>query len=164
MPLAVNDTYQNVFYDYVLDSIRDVLISEFNYGKIYIAPNILYKEPFQIRIWGLSQEETDDITGSEWQKEYKIEIVLALINQSNNEQFFKQLYQDSERIYQSLWNNFKGSYSKTITFGDDRSYEMILLNGIVSGIEYNIDEEDETIDGMHTAIIDFTVLVSREDN
>ena len=64
MPLAVNDTYQNVFYDYVLDSIRDVLISEFNYGKIYIAPNILYKEPFQIRIWGLSQEETDDITGS----------------------------------------------------------------------------------------------------
>ena len=41
---------------------------------------------------------------------------------------------------------------------------MILLNGIVSGIEYNIDEEDETIDVMHTAIIDFTVLVSREDN
>ena len=164
MPLAVNDTYQNVFYDYVLDSIRDVLISEFNYGKIYIAPNILYKEPFQIRIWGLSQEETDNLTGAEWQKEYSVEIVLIAIDKNPGEEFYKRLYQDSERIYQSLWNNFKGSYSKTITFGDDRSYEMILLNGIVSGIEYNIDEEDETIDGMHTAIIDFTVLVSREDN
>ena len=158
MPLAVNDTYQNVFYDYVLDSIRDVLISEFNYGKIYIAPNILYKEPFQIRIWGLSQEETDDITGSEWQKEYKIEIVLALINQSNNEQFFKQLYQDSERIYQSLWNNFKGSYAKTVS-----SKTLHLIDGALDSIEYEIDEEEE-IDGLHVARIEFTVLVNREDN
>ena len=164
MPLLLNSTYQNVFYDFVLDSIRDVLIAEFNYGKIYIAPNVRYNDNFQIRIWGKSQEETDNLTGAEWQKEYSVELVLIAIDKNPGEEFYKRLYQDSERIYQSLWNNFKGSYSKTITFGDDRSYEMILLNGIVSGIEYNIDEEDETIDGMHTAIIDFTVLVSREDN
>ena len=157
MALAVNTTYQNFFYDFILDSIRDVLITEFNYGKIYIAPNILHKDPFQIRIWGLSQEETDNLAGNEWQKMYNVEIVLGAISQNPNEQFYKQFYQDSERIYQSLWNNFKGSYSKTVG-----SNTFHLLNGIVEDIEYEIDEDDE-IEGLHKATIGFNILANRPD-
>ncbi len=157
MPLRINNTYQNVFYDFVLDSIRDVLISEFNYGKIYIAPNILHKDPFQIRIWGLSQEETDNLANSEWQKLYNVEIVLGAISQNPNEQFYKQFYQDSERIYQVLWNNFKGSYSKTVSLNT-----FHLLNGIVEDIEYEIDEDDE-IEGLHKATIGFNILANRSD-
>ena len=158
MPLAVNDTYQNVFYDYVLDSIRDVLITEFNYGKIYIAPNIIFNDNFQIRIWGTKQEETDNLSGTEWQKEYSVEIILACINSNPNENFYKQFYQDSERIYQSLWNNLKGSYAKTVN-----SKTIHLIDGVVNNIEYEADE-DEAIEGLHVANIDFSVLVNREDN
>ena len=158
MALAVNTTYQNVFYDFVLDSIRDTLITEFNYGKIYIAPNILHKDPFQIRIWGTSQEETENLAGNEWQKQYSVEIVLGAISQNPNEQFYKQFYQDSERIYQSLWNNFKGSYSKTVG-----SNTFHLLNGVVEGIEYTIDDEEEGIEGLHLASIDFNILANRPD-
>ena len=157
MPLRINNTYQNVFYDFVLDSIRDVLISEFNYGKIYIAPNILHKDPFQIRIWGLSQEETDDLMGNEWQKLYNVEIVLCSISRNPNEQFYKQFYQESERIYQVLWKNFKGSYSKTVSLNT-----FNLLNGVVEDIEYAIDEDDE-IEGLHKATIGFNILANRPD-
>tara|TARA_R100000458_G_C8269865_1_gene244600 strand:+ start:2005 stop:2478 length:474 start_codon:yes stop_codon:yes gene_type:complete len=157
MALAVGTNYQNVFYDYVLDSIRDVLISEFDYGKIYIAPNILHKDPFQIRIWGLSQEETDNLANSEWQKLYSIEIVLGAISQNPNEQFYKQFYQDSERIYQSLWNNFKGSYSKTVG-----SRTIYFMDGNIEEIVYEIDEDDE-IEGLHKATIGFNILANRED-
>ena len=157
MPLRINNTYQNVFYDFVLDSIRDVLISEFNYGKIYIAPNILHKDPFQIRIWGISQEETDDLMGNEWQKLYNVEIVLCSISRNPNEQFYKQFYQESERIYQVLWKNFKGSYSKTVSLNT-----FNLLNGVVEDIEYAIDEDDE-IEGLHKATIGFNILANRPD-
>ena len=158
MALAINTTYQNVFYDYVLDSIRDTLTTEFNYGKIYIAPNILHKDPFQIRIWGTNQEETDNLAGNEWQKQYFVEIELGAISQNPNEQFYKQFYQDSERIYQSLWNNFKGSYSKTVG-----SNTFHLIDGVVDGIEYTIDDEEEGIEGLHLASIDFNILVNRAD-
>ena len=158
MALAIDSTYQNVFYDFVLDSIRDVLISEFNYGKIYIAPNILHKDPFQIRICGTNQEETDNLSGNEWQKQYFVEIELGAISQNPNEQFYKQFYQDSERIYQSLWNNFKGSYSTTVG-----SNTFHLIDGVVDGIEYTIDDEDEGIEGLHLATIDFNILANRPD-
>ena len=157
MPLRINNTYQNVFYDFVLDSIRDVLITEFNYGKIYIAHNVLHKDPFQIRIWGLSQEETDDLMGNEWQKLYNVEIVLCSIRRNPNEQFYKQFYQESERIYQVLWKNFKGSYSKTVSLNT-----FNLLNGVVEDIEYAIDEDDE-IEGLHKATIGFNILANRPD-
>ena len=158
MALAIDSTYQNVFYDYVLDSIRDTLTTEFNYGKIYIAPNILHKDPFQIRIWGTIQEETENLSGNEWQKQYFAEIVLGAISQNPNEQFYKQFYQDSERIYQSLWNNFKGSYSKTVG-----SNTFHLIDGVVDSIEYTIDEEEEGIEGLHLASIDFNILANRPD-
>ena len=158
MALAVNTTYQNVFYDFVLDSIRDTLITEFNYGKIYIAPNILHKDPFQIRIWGTSQEETDNLAGNEWQKQYFVQIVLGAISQNPDEQFFKQFYQDSERIYQSLRNTYQGTLAKTVN-----SNALILMAGNIENIEYEISDEDEGIEGLHLATIDFNILVNRAD-
>ena len=158
MALAIDSTYQNVFYDYVLDSIRDTLTTEFNYGKIYIAPNILHKDPFQIRIWGTSQEETENLAGNEWQKQYFAEIVLGAISQNPNEQFYKQFYQDSERIYQSLWNTYNGSKVVTVN-----SNALTLLDGNIENIEYEIDDEEEGIEGLHLASIDFNILVNRPD-
>ena len=157
MVLAVNTGYENVFYDVVLDSIRDTLITEFNYGKIYISPNIMHKDPFQIRLWGISQEETDNLAGNEWQKRYNLEIILCAISNNPNEQFYKQFYQDSERIYQCLWNNYKGAKSKTVG-----SKTMHLIDGVMENIEYGIDEDND-IEGLHTASIDFNILVNRAD-
>ena len=54
MVLSINSTYQNVFYDFILDSIRDTLVTEYKYGKIYIAPEKKYDDPFSIRLWGIN--------------------------------------------------------------------------------------------------------------
>jgi len=52
-------TYKNVFWDFVLDPLRDLFVSEYAYGKIYIAPEIKHKDPFSIRIWGNSANKEE---------------------------------------------------------------------------------------------------------
>ena len=76
-------TYDNIFYDYCLDPIRDIFISEYTYGKIYIAPEIKHKDPFSIRIWGLDSA-TEMYVASAWQKQYNIEIALYEIEKKTN--------------------------------------------------------------------------------
>ena len=158
MALALNSTYQNVFYDYVLDDIRDSLVSEFGAARVYIAPEIKHKDTFQIRIWGTSSGETERITNSEWQKQYNIDIVVYGIDKNGDERFYKQFYQDTERVYQSLWNNYKGGKEVTVS-----TVALTLLDGTVENIEYLVGEEDAEIDGLHQAVISFNILAQRED-
>ena len=99
-------TYENVFYDFVLDPLRDLFISEYNYGKIYISPQIIHNDPFSIRIWG-NNGETSEYLNNAWQKQYNIEIALYLIEKNVSENFYKQFYSDIERIYQLLFTNGK---------------------------------------------------------
>ena len=71
-------TYENVFYDFVMDPLRDLFISEYNYGNIYIAPSVIHQDPFSIRIWGDSAD-TSEYLANAWQKQYNAQISLYLI-------------------------------------------------------------------------------------
>ena len=155
MPLALNTDYENVFFDVVLDGLRDILISEYNYGKIYISPEIKHNEPFGIRLWGT--ESNDEVfTVREWQKRYEVDIIMYHLESNPDESFYKQYYQDSERLHQIIHNN----QTKTITI-DGRSYTW--LSAEIDNIEYNSDEEaEEDIKGLHSINHSFSCLVSRE--
>tara|TARA_R110002020_G_scaffold10104_10_gene39198 strand:+ start:906 stop:1376 length:471 start_codon:yes stop_codon:yes gene_type:complete len=156
MALVLNTSYENVFYDVVLDGVRDILIAEFNYGKIYISPKIKHQDPFSIKLWGDSAE-TQIFAATEWQKEYNVEISINHIEQNPTESFYKQFYQDAERVNQLLFNN----QTKAITI-DGKTFTWIA--GEVSSMEFNAENEtEEEINGLHSAILSFSCLVSREN-
>ena len=113
-------TYENVFYDYVMDPLRDLFIAEYNYGKIYISPQILHKDPFSIRIWG-NNAETEVTAASTWHKQYNIEISLYEIETNPGEAYFKQFYGDIERIYQLLFANAKTNSTTVSGSGNNSS-------------------------------------------
>ena len=155
MALALNTGYENVFYDVVLDGVRDLLITEWNYGKIYIAPELKHKDPFSIRLWG-TDAETESFVSQEWKKRYNVDIVMYHIEQSPTEIFYKQIYQDAERLNQVIFNN----QTKTITVGG-RDFTWIAAE--IDSIDINPEEEtEEDINGLHSASLSFSCLVSRE--
>jgi len=156
MALVYNTDYQGVFYDYALDGVRDILISEYNYGKIYIAPNIMHKDPFQIRIWGNSAS-TELMVANEWQKEYQIDIVMYFIEQNPSEQFYKQLYNDAERLYQVMFNNKQ----KSITVG---SKTLKWLDGVISNMAINeLSPDEEEIEGLNSISFSFSCNINRDN-
>ena len=156
MALAKNTGYHNIFFDVALDGVRDILVSEFNYGKIYIAPTILHQEPFSIRIWGDSAE-TSQLTNSSWQKQYNITIFLYLIEANPGEEFYNQFYSDSEKIYQLLFNNTVKTISVS---GTDYTW----IDGTPEDISYNnFEGEEEEVEGLNVASITFNCKIFRED-
>ena len=52
-------SYTNIFFDYCLDPLRDLFITEYSYGKIYIGPELKFNEPFQVRLW-ISDSNTEE--------------------------------------------------------------------------------------------------------
>ena len=155
MSLTLNSTYQNVFYDFVLDSIRDTLITEYKYGKVYIAPEMQYDEPFSIRLWG-TRHSIDNYSAGEWVKEYNVDLVLYS-KVDKNEQSYKQFYADQERIFQSLWNTYKGTVDKTVS-----SVTIHLTTGMANEIEI-LTPEDTEIEGLFSAVFSFTIFANRTD-
>ena len=155
MPLAVGSTYDNVFFDYVLDGVRDTIRQEFNNAKVYIAPEIQHADNFQVSIWGPSAA-TEEWWASSWQKEYQVIINMYLIDKNPNEIFYKHLYAMSERLYQLMHNN----RTKSITVG---SNTLTWINGTVSEVEINeLEDEEQEIDGINKISLSFTCLIERE--
>jgi hypothetical protein len=157
-------TYENVFYDFVLDPLRDLFITEYRYGKIYISPSILHQDPFSIRIWGNSAE-TSEYLASAWQKQYNIEISLYEIETNPGEAYFKQFYNDIERIYQLLFANAK-TKSTTITGSGNNSNAVthVWIDGVCD--EFIINEfegDEEEIEGLNVCRFIFDCKIMRED-
>ena len=155
-------TYENVFYDYVMDPLRDLFITEYNYGKIYIAPSILHQDPFSIRIWGNSAE-TNEYYTSTWQKQYNIEISLYEIEKNPGEDYFKQFYNDIERIYQLLFANAK-TKSTTVTGSGNNASAVthIWIDGVCD--EFTINEfegDEEEIEGLNVCKFIFDCKIMR---
>jgi hypothetical protein len=156
MPLAIDTDYQGVFFDYALDGVRDILTTEYNYGKIYIAPKIIHKDPFQIRIWG-TDATTELMVANEWQKEYSIQIVMYFIENTPNEQFYRQMYNDGERLYQLMFNNKQ----KSITVG---SKALKWLDGTISEMVINeLEADEEEIEGLNSVSFAFTCKINRDN-
>ena len=147
-------TYDNVWFNFILDPIRDYFNSEYNYGKIYISPQILHKDPFSIRIWG-NECETISYNQNEWVKQYKNEIFLYEIEANPGEAFYKQFLNDSERIYQLLFS--KNNLSTTVG-----STTLNYYDGVVESMTINdfVDEEDE-IEGLNVCKFEFNCTLSR---
>lgn len=157
-------TYENVFYDYCMDPLRDLFITEYNYGKIYISPSILHKDPFSIRIWGDSAE-TNEYLASAWQKQYNVEISLYEIEANPGENFFKQFYSDIERIYQLLFANAK-TKSSTITGSGNNSSAVThtWLDGVCDEFVINeFEGDEEEIEGLNVCRFIFNCKIIRED-
>ena len=78
------------------------------------------------------------------------------IEQNPTEIFYKQIYQDAERLNQVIFNN----QTKTITVGG-RDFTWIAAE--IDSIDINPEEEtEEDINGLHSASLSFSCLVSRE--
>tara|TARA_Y100000593_G_scaffold95110_1_gene199857 strand:+ start:8913 stop:9410 length:498 start_codon:yes stop_codon:yes gene_type:complete len=164
MALVKGNTYDSIYFDFVLDGVRDILISEYESIKSYIAPQMSHHDNFQIRLWG-PEASTENWWTDTWQKEYTVEIFIYFIEKNPTEDFYKQMYADVERIYQLLFNN--KTYTKTVTTMADgaleRSSTFTWTNGEVDDMEINnMTEEDEEIDGLHVSTLNFTCLVERE--
>lgn len=160
-PLKINSTtsgegYHNVFYEYVLSGLKSTLNNEFPGTECYIAPEIKEgNSPFSIRIWGESATVNDE-WNSAWQKEYNTSISLYFIEKNANENFYKQFYADTERLYQLLFN------LKTLTITVS-SKSFTWIDGVAGETEINDFRDNEsTIDGLHVARIEFSCLVERE--
>ena len=147
-------TYENVFFDFVMDPLRDLFITEYNYGKIYISPKILHKDPFSIRIWG-NECETISYNQNEWVKRYTNEISLYEIETNPGEAFYKQFLNDSERLYQLLFskNNLSTTVGSTTLNYYDGVVESMTINDFVGG--------EEEIDGLNVCRFEFNVTLSR---
>ena len=147
-------TYDNVWFNFILDPIRDFFISEYTYGKIYISPQILHKDPFSIRIWGNSAE-TEVTAASTWHKQYNIEISLYEIETNPGESFYKQFLNDSERMYQLLFskNNLSTTVGSTTLNYYDGVVESMIINDFVG--------DEEEIDGLNVCKFEFNCTLSR---
>tara|TARA_Y100000593_G_scaffold85681_1_gene163094 strand:- start:3655 stop:4113 length:459 start_codon:yes stop_codon:yes gene_type:complete len=141
-------TYKNVFWDFVLDPLRDLCMSEYNYGKVYIAPEIQHKDSFSIRLWGLNADKEEYVVDAH-ARQYNVEVALYMIETNPGEAFYKQFYNDGERLHQLLFNNKTKSTtvdSTTYTWVDG-SVESMGINELVG--------QEETIEGLHAIKIDF---------
>ena len=149
-------SYENIFFDYCLDPLRDLFIAEYNYGKIYIAPQILHKDPFSIRIWG-SETSTHQYVASGWQKQYDVEVVLYSIEANPGEKYYQQLYRDAERIYQLLFDN---KAKATTVNSISRSW----IDGVCEGFTINeYEDEEEDISGLNLARFNFNCKIMRNN-
>ena len=146
-------SYNNVFYDYVLDPLRDALISEFNYGNVYVSPEFKEMGTMSIRLFG-TESEVESYDLNHWTKKYTIEIAMYLIESNPSEGFYKQLYNDSERLFQLLFTN----KTKTTTVG---STTMKWHGGIVEDVTINALEDDEAdVEGLNAIKTSFECFLS----
>ena len=155
-------TYENVFYDYVMDPLRDLFVTEDSYGNIYIAPALTNQVPFSIRLWG-DGAETEVTAASTWHKQYNIEISLYEIETNPNEAFYKQFYNDIERIYQLLFTNAKTN-STTVSGSGNNSSSVTHIWADGKCEEFTINEfegAEETIDGLNVCRFIFNCKMMR---
>lgn len=154
MGLKIGDTYEGLFYNLVIDGLRDLLIAEYKNATIYVSPKITHANSFQIRLWG-TEATLEKEHASAWQKQYNVGICMYLIEKNPSELFYKQLYNDSERIFQLIHNN--KTYTKAIG-----STNFTWIDGKIDTIRYNEYEEgEEDIEGLSLAKFDFSCLAER---
>ena len=146
-------TYENVFYDFVLDPLRDLFIAEYAYGNIYIAPSIIHQVPFSIRIWGLSAEKSEYVVDGH-ARVYNVEVALYMIEANPGEEFYKQFYNDGERVHQLMFEN----KTTSTTVG---STSLQWSDGSVNSMAINdLNDEEDAIEGLHSIKFDFSCNIT----
>ena len=146
-------TYTNIFWNFVLDPLRDLFVSEYSYGNIYIAPALIHQVPFSIRIWG------DSVSALEYSDEanlrqHNIEVALYMIESIPDDNFYKQFYKDGERVHQLLFENKVTSTSSTNSAGSTITRSW--FDGTVDSMTINdLTTEEDAIAGLHSIKCNF---------
>ena len=146
-------TYENVFFNFVLDPLRDLFIAEYAYGNIYIAPSIIHQVPFSIRIWGLSADKSEYVVDGH-ARVYNVEVALYMIEANPGEEFYKQFYNDGERVHQLMFENKTTSTtvgSTTLNWSDGSVNSMVIND---------LDDDESAIEGLHSVKFDFSCNIT----
>lgn len=149
MALVKDTSYNNIFYDNVLLKLRSIITTD-RACSVYIAPAYRDQGSFSIRLWG-SSFETDELYPDTFRKLYNTEISIYALGEDNDERFYEQLYSDSERLYQLLFNNSNLS-SGDYAWKDAQVSEVIFDD--FSGAE-------EGVDNLHVARFSFSCRITR---
>tara|TARA_Y100000310_G_scaffold240658_1_gene244532 strand:+ start:401 stop:874 length:474 start_codon:yes stop_codon:yes gene_type:complete len=147
-------TYTNIFWNFVLDPIRDLMIAEYTYGNIYIAPAIIHQVPFSIRMWGNSVD-TLEYSDEANLRQHNIEVVLYMIEANPDENFYKQFINDGERLHQLLFENKETTTTSTNSAGTSISRSW--FDGTVESMDINdLTTAEDAIAGLHSIKCNFT--------
>ena len=146
-------SFDNVFYTHVLKEIQSLLRAEFPGRKTYIGPA---KEDdtstWSCRIWGLMSELDEQYAGLEgWRRLYTSEILIYFSQDKFNEQAYEQMFRDTERLQQILYNN-------TVI---DGSNNLGWFDGNVVSMDIADQSEDLDYDGLMSIRFEFSCRINR---
>ena len=77
-------TYENIFFNFVLDPLRDIMIAEYPGMKVYVAPeiDIKYNANVSMRLWGTSAEKSEYVVDAH-ARVYNAEIALYMLQMNS---------------------------------------------------------------------------------
>ncbi len=148
-------TFENIFFDFVLDPIRDIMQSEYTGMRVYIAPEIdtKYSANVSMRLWGTSAEKSEYVVDAH-SRVYNADIALYVIQMNPNETFYKKLYNDGERLHQLIFEN---KTKKTTVGSTTLQWADASINDMVIG---DLDGDEEDVEGLHTIKLDFSCNIT----
>ena len=148
-------TYENIFFDFVLDPLRDMMRSEYTGMTVYVAPTIetKYSANVSMRLWGTSAEKSEYIVDGH-SRVYNVDVALYVMQMNPNERFYKKLYNDGERLHQLIFENKtkKTTVGSTTLQWADASIENMIIN--------DLDDEESEIEGLHTIKMEFSCNIT----
>ena len=148
-------TYENIFFNFVLDPLRDMMQSEYTGLKVYVAPEIdtKIKANVSMRLWGTSAEQFEYVVDAH-SRVYNAEIALYMIQMNPNETFYKKLYNDGERLHQLIFEN---KTKKTTVGSTTLQWADASINNMIIG---DLDEVEAEVEGLHTIKLDFSCNIT----
>ena len=148
-------TYENIFFNFVLDPLRDMIQSEYSGMKVYVAPeiDIKYKASVSMRLWGTGAEKSEYVVDAH-ARVYNVDIALYMMQMNPNETFYKKLYNDVERLHQLIFEN----KTKKTTVG---STTLQWSDGAINGMVINhLDDVEADVEGLHSVKLDFSCNIT----
>ena len=148
-------TYENIFFNFVIDPLRDLMRTEYSGMKVYVAPeiDIKYQANTSMRLWGTSAEKSEYVVDAH-SRVYNVDVALYILQMNPNEMFYKKLYNDGERLHQLIFENktTKTTVGSTTLQWADASINTMSIN------ELNDVESD--VKGLHSIKLDFSCNIT----
>ena len=148
-------TYENIFFNFVIDPLRDIMQTEYSGITIYVAPEIAlkYTASTSMRLWGTSASKSEYVVDAH-ARVYNVDIALYIKHMNPNEGFYKKLYNDGERLHQLLFEN---KTTSTTVGSTTLQWSDASINDMVIG---DLDEAESEIEGLHTIKLDFSCNIT----
>ena len=132
-------TYENVIYDRIINNLHSIIADEFSIPIHFDA----HEGNQSFLITPVSDELEESLTSGQI-RNCEVEISYQLTSSGNyTKNSVKQVSEIAERLKRLLYNNRNYAVSGTTKF----------YNGIVNGVTYERDEDD---DGLLRSILSFT--------